>query len=231
VLAAVPLVVWTDLHLRAEAPAEIQSFAAQLEGIPAGQTLLILGDLFDAWTGPESAAGPEFASLRTALAARQAAGQLSILLRGNRDVLMQPRQARALGFELADRVLWQGPSGPVLFSHGDEYCLNDLPYQRLRRTLRRPLVRGLLRCLPAQLRIWMGRKIRGHSQQAVARKPLDSLALELPAAERALERAQSSLAVIGHLHAPAKHPLKGARTLLVLPAWQPNQPAWTSPEA
>jgi UDP-2,3-diacylglucosamine hydrolase len=230
-LAAGPLLVWTDLHLQADAPEEIRSFAAQLDAIPSGQTLLILGDLFDAWTGPESVAGPEFAPLRAALAARQAAGQPSFLLRGNRDVLMQPCQAERLGLELADRLIWQSPGGKVLFSHGDEYCLNDLPYQRLRRTLRRPVVRGMLRCLPAALRIWMGRKMRGHSQQAVARKPLDSLALELPAAQAALDRASANYAVIGHLHAPAVHALDAGKQLIVLPAWQPSQPAWTSPEA
>lgn len=223
--------VWTDLHLRAEAPAEIQAFSAQVEAISAGQTLLILGDLFDAWTGPESVAAPEFAPLRSAFSARQGAEQTSILLRGNRDVLMRPSQAAALGLELADRVLWQGPNGPVLFSHGDEYCLNDQPYQRLRRTLRRPLVRGLLRCLPAAARIWMGKKMRGHSQQAVARKPLDTLALELPAAELALNRVQAQSAVIGHLHRAAEHTLGAGKRLTVLPAWEPNQPAWTSPEA
>lgn len=230
-LAVGPLVVWTDLHLRAEAPDEVQAFAGQVESLRAGETLLILGDLFDAWTGPESVRASGFAPLRSALLARRAAGETSILLRGNRDVLMRPSQAAALGMELADRVLWQRPTGPVLFSHGDEYCLNDQPYQRLRRTLRRPMVRGLLRCLPARVRIWMGKKMRGHSQEAVARKPLDTLALELGAAERALERAQSSLAVIGHLHSPAEHSLAGGKRLIVLPAWQPDQPAWTSPEA
>jgi UDP-2,3-diacylglucosamine hydrolase len=230
-LAAGPLVVWTDLHLQAEAPDEIQAFATQIEAIPAGETLLILGDLFDAWTGPESAVASAFAPLRAALAERYAAGQASILLRGNRDVLMRPSQAAALGVDLADRVLWQGPAGPVLFSHGDEYCLNDLPYQCLRRTLRRPLVRGLLRCMPARTRVWIGRRMRGHSQQAVARKPLDALALELPAAQAALDRAQAGLAVIGHLHAPAVHALEAGKKLIVLPAWQPNQPAWTCPEA
>ena len=230
-LPAGPLCVWTDLHLHAGAPGEIRAFSSQVEALPDGAVLLILGDLFDAWTGPESVRAAEFAPLRSALHARELAGEKTILLRGNRDVLMRPSQAKVLGMVLADRVLWEGPDGPVLFSHGDEYCLNDQPYQRLRRTLRRPWVRGILRCLPASLRIWMGKKMRGHSQEAVARKPLDTLALELGAAERALERAQSSLAVIGHLHSPAEHALTGEKRLIVLPAWEQNQSAWTSPDA
>lgn len=231
VLAAGPLVVWTDLHLQAAAPSEIQAFAQQVDAVESGTRLLLLGDLFDAWTGPEAVNEAAFEPLRAALAARHAAGETTILLRGNRDVLMRPAQAESLGMSLADRVLWDGPSGPVLFSHGDEYCLNDAPYQRLRSTLRRPFVRGLLRCLPASVRIWMGKKMRGHSQEAVARKPLDTLALDLSAAERALDQASAGLAVIGHLHAAANHDLEGGKRLLVLPAWQPNQPAWTSPEA
>ncbi|MAW60510.1 MAG: hypothetical protein CMJ94_06715, partial [Planctomycetes bacterium] len=54
VLPGGPLAVWTDLHLRPEAPAEIAAFAAQVEAVSADTTLLLLGDLFDAWTGPET---------------------------------------------------------------------------------------------------------------------------------------------------------------------------------
>lgn len=222
-----PLVVWTDLHLRPEAPEEILAFAAQVDGVAPDQTLLLLGDLFDAWTGPETLRPEAFAPLRTALQGRAAVGGRTILLRGNRDVLMRPEQGAAIGLELADRVLWDGPSGPVLFSHGDEYCLNDRPYQRLRRTLRRPTVRGLLRLLPAGVRTWMGRRMRSHSLGAVSRKPLDVLALDLQAAETALVERGAQHAVIGHLHAAAEHPLEGARSLQVLPAWEPAQEPWT----
>jgi UDP-2,3-diacylglucosamine hydrolase len=230
-LPAGPLAVWTDLHLRPEAPAEIEAFAAQVDAVPGETTLLILGDLFDAWTGPETARPDAFRPLRTALAARASLGSRNLLLRGNRDVLMRPAQAEALGLTLADRVLWQGPAGPVLFSHGDEYCLNDRPYQRLRRTLRRPSVRGLLHLLPPPVRTWMGRRMRSHSQDAVSRKPLDVLALDLQAAEQALQGAAAGLAVIGHLHVAARHDLAGGRTLQVLPAWEPAQAAWTGSTA
>ena len=231
VIPAGPLVVWTDLHLRPEAPDEILAFAAQVDGVPHDQTLLLLGDLFDAWTGPETLRPEAFAPLRTALTGRAKAGGSTILLRGNRDVLMRPEQGPALGLELADRVLWDGPAGPVLFSHGDEYCLHDRPYQRLRRTLRRPSVRGLLRLLPAGVRTWMGRRMRSHSQEAVARKPLDVLALDLQAAERALVERGAQRAVIGHLHAPAEHALGSSRSLQVLPAWEPAQAPWTGHQA
>ncbi|MCH2101034.1 MAG: hypothetical protein MK209_03830 [Planctomycetes bacterium] len=227
VLPASQLVVWTDLHLRPEVPEEILAFASQIDAVDSETVLLLLGDLFDAWTGPETVRAEEFASLRTALAGRAATGGRTILLRGNRDVLMQPSQGRALGFELADRVLWNGSEGPVLFSHGDEYCLRDHPYQRLRRTLRRPSVRGLLRLLPARARAWAGRRLRSRSQEAVSRKPLDVLALDLSAAQRALAQLGAERAVIGHLHVAAEHALEGSRSLQVLPAWEPAQSPWT----
>ena len=233
VLPGGPLAVWTDLHLRPEAPAEIAAFAAQVEAVSADTTLLLLGDLFDAWTGPETFRSTAFEPLRAALQARRQAGQRSILLRGNRDVLLRPAQAPTVGMEIADRVLWEPPNGAgkVLFSHGDEYCLNDAPYQRLRRTLRRPSVRGLLRALPAPVRTWMGRRMRSHSQEAVARKPLNVLVLELDAARSALEAVGAQHAVIGHLHAPAEHDLGAGQRLQVLPAWEPGQAAWTGSPA
>lgn len=240
VLGSAPLTVWTDLHLREAQPDEILAFAQQVDAVDSDRILLILGDLFDAWTGPESVGADAFAPLRSTLRGRAAAGARTILLRGNRDVLMEPRQAEALGLELADRVLWEPPRGrqegapapaAILFSHGDEYCLNDAPYQKLRRTLRRAWVRAVLRALPARLRIAMGRRMRRHSQGAVARKPLDVLSLELPAAAAALARVGARTAIIGHLHAAAEHDLGSGGRLQVLPAWEPGQAPWTSPTA
>lgn len=226
-----PLVVWTDLHLRRDAEPEIAAFAEQVDGVPHATTLLILGDLFDAWTGPETARPEAFAPLRTVFARRAAAGAATWLLRGNRDVLMTPGQARSLGVELADRVTAEVDGTLVLFSHGDEACLNDRPYQRLRRALRHPLVRGTLRLIPAPGRRRLGRWMRGRSTAAIARKPLDAMALDLAAADRALAAAGAEIGVIGHLHEEAEHALPSGRRLLVRPAWEPGQPAWTGPAA
>jgi len=230
-LQSTSLCVWTDLHLAAERPGEIAAFAAQVEAVPTHVALLCLGDLFDAWTGAETTAAGDFEAVTAALHARASSGGRSILLRGNRDVLLNSASAQGLGWELADRVIWQSPDlQTVLFSHGDEYCVNDQPYQRLRRLLRSSWVRGLLKILPGATRSWIAKRMRGHSQVAVARKALDSLALSPEAAIEPLLAVGASLGVIGHLHKAAEHDLAGNRHLTVLPAWEPGQPAWTGSE-
>ncbi len=214
--------VYADLHLQAERSAEVEAFIAQLKATPAQvNQLIVLGDLFDAWTGPEVWREPVFAPLQEAFQALAARGVRLILVRGNRDVLMRPGDAAAAGAVLADAVLWCG-SERVLFSHGDEYCLQDAPYQRLRRLLRNPLLRAGVRCIPAFLRQRLARRLRRHSAEVVARKPLDQVALAPQAVESALTRWHASQAVIGHLHQADLRPLPGGGSLRVLPAWNPG---------
>jgi UDP-2,3-diacylglucosamine hydrolase len=218
--------VWADLHLRAERPSEIQAFADNLAEVPDElDCVLILGDLFDAWTGPEMWRAAAFMPLTEALKILVNGGTRVILIRGNRDVLMDPDDAAIVGAQLADGVLLAGES-PLLISHGDEYCLRDLPYQRLRRTLRRPWLRRFLRFLPVPMRQWIARKMRKSSTQAIARKPLDSMALDEAAICQALRENGAQKALIGHLHAAEQRVLAGEFELEVLAAWQPGQTAF-----
>jgi UDP-2,3-diacylglucosamine hydrolase len=227
--------VWADLHLHQDQASEILRFAEQIQSVPAEiQAVLVLGDLFDAWVGPETWQDPAFQPLVDAFRQLHARQIDLILLRGNRDVLMNPADVAQVHAQLADSVLLKTGSSFALLSHGDEYCLNDLPYQRLRRTLRRPLVRGILRALPHRLRKRIAAKMRGHSERAVGRKPMDMMALNEGAVLAALAKVRGGktelgdgLAVIGHLHQERQQKLAEGRFLHVLPAWEPGIEAWT----
>ena len=218
--------VFTDLHLRPEQPFEIQIFAASLRDLAGrADALIILGDLFDAYIGREDFLHPEFDSLRAAFTFLKERGCPIFLLRGNRDVMLNARDGRHLGFTVADTILLQqSKEHRVLLTHGDSFCLADLPYQRLRRFLRLPGLRPFLRGLPFWVRRRIAKRLRGYSVQEVARKPLNSMALTLPRVLLSLQQAHAQLAVIGHLHAPARHDLDSEHTLLVLPAWSPGTP-------
>lgn len=221
-----PAWVFTDLHLDPAAPEEVRAFAASLAAAPPGlPLLLVLGDLFDAWTGPEVWEEPGLAPLASALAELSARGTRVVLLRGNRDVLLEPGDGARVGAEVADAVVLETPGGRILASHGDEYCLQDRPYQRLRRWLRRPAVRRLARSLPWSWRRRAARRLRGISRGAVARKPLDALALVDGAVLQALEIHDAALALVGHLHRREERELAPGRRLRVLPAWSPGTPA------
>jgi len=216
---------FTDLHLRSEEPGEVEAFVSTLREAPAElECLVVMGDLFDTWVGPaqwQEAAFRPLAGAMTGLARR---GVRVVLLRGNRDVLLEDRDGGRVGAEVADGVLLETAGGKILATHGDEYCLRDAPYQRLRRWLRRGWLRRLIRALPYALRRWGAGRMRAASRRAVARKPLDVLALELGAIPAALEAQGAERALIGHLHVARETALAGGKSLRILPAWRPGTP-------
>src|SRR5690606_29981531 len=101
--------------------------------------LILCGDIFEAWIGDDHALHDPPPWLAQALEAlRTTAGDIPLWLgRGNRDFLMGPALARHLGAGLLDdEVLLRTAVGTVLLAHGDQYCTDDLEYQRLRRLVR-----------------------------------------------------------------------------------------------
>lgn len=232
-----PVALFADLHLRAEAPEEIAAFIAELEALPPDCTAcVVMGDLFDAYLGGESWRGA-FARLAEAFAALRDRGVRVLLLRGNRDALLEAHDLPG-GPEVVDGLLLEGPEpssdgeqgggAALLLVHGDEYCLGDHRYQFLRRRLRGRILRPLLRGLPHGLRRRLAARMRRVSQGEVARKPLDTLALTMPAVERAAAAHGVRGVVIGHLHVDELRPLGADRRLRILPAWKPGLgPLWT----
>jgi UDP-2,3-diacylglucosamine hydrolase len=212
--------VLTDLHVDSEDPRAVAELGSLLELCADAPVLLLLGDLFEYWLGPSQASGPGGRQLLDLLAAFP--GRVH-LIPGNRDVLAGSELEAALGSPL----LWHGclarlDSGErLLFLHGDELCLADRSYQRLRRVLRARLPRTLLRGLPAPLGHVLARRLRQRSRGAVAAKAPLEVAQDPAEAARRLCASDADLLVVGHTHAfrdvPLGAPREGAR-LVVLDA-------------
>ena len=220
--------LFTDLHLSSERPAEIADFRATLDGLPEDTAAcVVMGDLFDAYIGREDWGGA-FSPLLDSFQALLARGVRVVLLRGNRDALLEARDLPD-GPEVADGVLVDTPGGRLLVVHGDEFCLGDHRYQFLRRRLRGALLRPLLRGLPLALRRALARRMRRLSGSEVARKPLDTLALTVSEAALAAQRWGAVGVVVGHLHVDQRRRLPDGRPLRILPAWSPGtQACWTA---
>ncbi len=220
---SLPTAVFTDLHLRPEEPRSIQAFAVALEDLleSVGQ-IFILGDLFDTWSGPETVSSEAFAPLRMAFQTLQEKKVPVVLLRGNRDVLLPNHVPLLFGAVIADQIVWEKGSRKVLLSHGDEYCLLDESYQRLRQALRRKSVRAGIRLIPAFVRRHLARRLRRQSVQAVMAKPQDSMGLVPSAIAEALREHQASEAWLGHLHQESEQILEKGGSYRVLPAWVPG---------
>ncbi|MDA0666234.1 MAG: UDP-2,3-diacylglucosamine diphosphatase [Planctomycetota bacterium] len=227
-LAAERVAVFTDLHLQPSAFHEIVAFAASLERlIGQADAVVILGDLFESYIGREDFVHPAFDPVRMTIAALHASGCQVFLVRGNRDVLLNQADARHLQFTVADSIVCTALEDKLLLTHGDAFCLGDLPYQRLRRISRRPGMRTFLRMLPHWMRTRIARRLRRYSVLEVARKPLDSMMLTLPKVAAVMQQEGVQKAWIGHLHEAAEHELESGLTLHVLPAWEPGTaPRW-----
>jgi UDP-2,3-diacylglucosamine hydrolase len=218
------LYVTADLHLRGEAnEPPLMGFRNLCRRVgESGSPLYILGDLFDYWVGARQVRLDGFRVILDLLAAAAARAPVHILP-GNRDFAMGAEIAGIPGVTLhADdaEVAWAGRR--ALLSHGDLFLANDRAYQRMRRVLRTPLVRGALRALPLPLSLRLAGALRSRSTTAVARKPRSAFEISFVRVRDLFRQGGYDVIVAGHVHRPGVYvgELSGRpRRFLTLGAW------------
>ncbi|MEZ6004179.1 MAG: UDP-2,3-diacylglucosamine diphosphatase [Planctomycetota bacterium] len=224
-VGVLPARVIADLHLRdgalgAGGPADPGAFATWLAGLPAGQGLLILGDLFEYWTGTPDLACEGYRPVLDALAARTAGGDFVGIVPGNRDFLLGSDFVRRTGVRLFPAGLVLAAGGRRwLMLHGDELCTRDTGYQRLRTVLRSRMLRGGLALLPGAARRAIARRLRRASKESVPRKDPAELAMQPDAAAGHLETSGCDVLLVGHAHRYRREGLPGNRDWIVLDAF------------
>lgn len=204
--------VWlaSDLHLGPATPATSEAFLAFLEAArEEAAALLLPGDIFDAWIGDDviRAAPPWLATALTAL--RDTAARIPVWLgRGNRDFLIGEELAQALGARLLpEPALLETDFGPILLTHGDEYCTDDAAYQQFRQMVRNPQWQAdfLAKTIPERLA--MAQQARGESQAANQTKSMEIMDVNAGAVEQAFRDTGVRVLIHGHTHRPARHVL------------------------
>ncbi len=194
----------SDLHLSAQRPALTALFLRFLEqrAALAGQ-LYILGDLFDAWIGDDDDALPD---VRAGLSGLTDRGTLCSVVRGNRDFLVGRRFARATGCRLIpDPYRAQLGREPVLLTHGDLLCTDDVAYQRFRRRVRNPLVQRLFLWLPLARRRRIAAGYRQRSGEAMTAKAPEIMDVNSKAVRRQMRAFGVQRLIHGHTHRPGDH--------------------------
>jgi UDP-2,3-diacylglucosamine hydrolase len=205
-----PIWLASDLHLGPATPATLEAFTAFLQAArEEAAALLLPGDIFDAWIGDDviRAAPPWLATALTAL--RETAARIPVWLgRGNRDFLIGEELARALGAHLLpEPALLETDFGPILLTHGDEFCTDDAAYQQFRQMVRNPRWQAEFLGKTIPERLAMAQQARGESQAANQAKSMEIMDVNPGAIEKVLRDTGVRVLVHGHTHRPARHVL------------------------
>ncbi|HEY4367239.1 MAG TPA: UDP-2,3-diacylglucosamine diphosphatase [Steroidobacteraceae bacterium] len=216
----------SDLHLDATRPDITSQFLEfLLKEAAQAQALYILGDLFEAWIGDDDPDADKQRVIR-ALHHLTSGGVACYVMHGNRDFLLGSRFCRETGTKLlADGTVIDLYGRPVLLLHGDTLCTDDHAYQRLRRTVRNPVVKLILRNLSLRQRQRLAERMRAGSKahiDAMDKAAPDIMDVNAQAVVRTFEQHHVDCMIHGHTHRPAIHQVNVAghpATRIVLGDW------------
>lgn len=211
VTAALPAFFISDLHLSEDQPDTVAAFLAFLQG-PArtAGSLFILGDLFEYWAGDDDLDTPFNRAICTALRELADHGVQVFFMTGNRDLLAGAHFAGEAGAGLLpDPCLasFGADTPPLLLSHGDALCTDDVAYQAYRRQVRDPAWQAGFLAQPLAARKAFIEGLRTKSEAAKREKAMDIMDVNAEAVARLLRDRGYPTLVHGHTHRPARHEL------------------------
>ncbi len=198
----------SDLHLCDSRPNITQAFIGFLkETAVKAQALYILGDLFEYWAGDDAIEAGHQQAVIAALKALSSQGVALYFMHGNRDFLLDDGFAQAiLGTLLPDPSLLTLYGKPVLLSHGDILCTDDIAYQQFRAQVRHADWQSQFLSQPLDTRIAYIEQIRLKSEQEKSRKSMQIMDVNQQAVETMLrDYAYPPILIHGHTHRPNSH--------------------------
>ena len=213
-------VIISDVHLAANKPKTIMAFLRFMKNVaPRYAELVILGDLFDYWMGDD--ATPDAEPIIAELKLYASTGRRLLIMPGTHDVLLGQAFAQACGAELiADPIVITVRGTPILFGHGDQWCVRHAALQAERAVTRDPIWQEHLLGHPAAERAALIAEARttARSRHEEPVNPRDLDVTESAVAESA-RAAGVELVIHGHTHHPGAH-VNAVIERWVLPDWE-----------
>jgi UDP-2,3-diacylglucosamine hydrolase len=209
----------SDLHLQASEAATFNVWQQYMQSTPA-DALFILGDLFEVWVGDDALQSGSFESQCADVVKQTAARMPVFFMHGNRDFLVGSALISQCNAHLLDDptvLVFDGQRW--LLSHGDELCIEDLPYMQFRAQVRSPEWQQAFLAKPLAERQAIARSLRQQSEAKKKQSAADYADVDTSAALQWLQAANARALIHGHTHKPATHPLDGARQRVVLSDW------------
>jgi len=198
----------SDLHLCDSRPHITKTFIEFLEKTAThAQALYILGDIFEYWAGDDSIKTDMLKPIIDALKKLSGLGVNVFLMHGNRDFLIAEDFANSTGVTiLPDPSLVTLYGKPVLLSHGDALCTEDIAYQQFRNEVRSKVWQTQFLSQPLSNRIAYIEKLRAKSEQEKSAKPMQIMDVNKIAVDGLLrEYKYPPLFIHGHTHRPDRH--------------------------
>ena len=195
----------SDLHLSDDTPDIEAAFIGLLKQEPFLDSLVMLGDVFEAWVGDDddSALADR---IRLALRALANSGAEILFNRGNRDFMLGEQFARDIGGTLLpDQTVLEVAGQPTLVLHGDTLCTDDVDYQQFRQLVHSPEWQAEMMAKSLDERRELARQLRSMSIDAASNKPEDIMDVNQSAVSAAMRDADVAVMVHGHTHRPDRH--------------------------
>ncbi|MDP8101881.1 UDP-2,3-diacylglucosamine diphosphatase [Phocoenobacter atlanticus] len=220
----------SDLHLSESQPEITQHFLQFLEKkAPLAKALYILGDLFDFWIGDDEQS-ELITTITQALNNLAQQGTKSYFICGNRDFLIGKDFAKKSKITLLpDYQLIDLFGKKTLLCHGDTLCIDDINYQKFRKTVHRKWIQKLFLYLPLGLRINIANKIRNKSRLDKQSKAYEIMDVNTPFTTKIVQKYQAEWLIHGHTHKQDIHYCKFSNksdrlfTRIVLGDWHKDR--------
>jgi UDP-2,3-diacylglucosamine hydrolase len=196
-----------DLHLSENHPQVVSAFYHFLEKeLNFGETLYILGDLFEVWVGDDEHT-PLMDKVAEMLTMCVEKRKITIYyLHGNRDFMLGKHYAKQASIkQIPEHHEIDLYGQKALLLHGDTLCLADVNYQKMRKIIHNPIAQCFFNLQPLFIRQKIGLKIRRASQTKKSYKKRNDMGVTKSEVNRLLEKHGSTLMIHGHTHQVNKH--------------------------
>jgi UDP-2,3-diacylglucosamine hydrolase len=209
----------SDLHLSDDSTAVEAALYSLIERESSIDSLIILGDLFEAWVGDDDDA-PLAIRIKALLRSVAARGTELFLATGNRDFMLGKAFADEVGANLLDDETVLDVCGEsCLLMHGDSLCTDDTTYQQFREMVRAPSWQAEMMSRDLDARRELARQLREMSIDAASNKAEDIMDVNPEAVIAAMQRSGVKRMIHGHTHRPARHVSPSGEERIVLGDW------------
>ncbi|MGN6703035.1 MAG: UDP-2,3-diacylglucosamine diphosphatase, partial [Burkholderiaceae bacterium] len=176
------------------------------------------------WAGDDDLPLPFHRRVAAALRTVRDAGVDLFWIGGNRDFLVGEAFAEAVGAtRLPDPFVAAIAGRPIVLTHGDALCTDDVEYMRFRAMVRQPAWQQAFLAKPLTERKAIVEGLRERSETDKKTKSMAIMDVNPEAVERMFDAAGTSVLIHGHTHRPGRHCLGTAespRWRYVLPDWE-----------